>query len=126
MKNIFVIFSFFALTSCDISGGERGGEGSPIVMDQLWAEINQLATSQNCTNPSEWTFTPVGNKPCGGPMSYIAYSRKINEKRILELVQAYTEMQADFNKRTGAVSDCALVARPSGIICENSRAVLIY
>jgi hypothetical protein len=81
MKNILVIFSFFALTSCDISGAERGGEESPISFDQLWAEINQLATSQNCTNASDWKFTPIGSKPCGGPMSYIAYSRKIDGKR---------------------------------------------
>jgi hypothetical protein len=59
-------------------------------------------------------------------MSYVAYSRKIDEKRFLELVQAYTELQADFNKRTGASSDCALVQRPSGVICENSKAVLVY
>jgi hypothetical protein len=59
-------------------------------------------------------------------MSYIAYSRKINEKRFLELVNNYTALQADFNKRTGAISNCALVARPSGVRCENSKAVSIY
>jgi hypothetical protein len=126
MKNILVIFSFFVLSSCDISGAERGGEESPISLDQLWAEINQLATSQNCTNASDWKFTPIGSKPCGGPMSYIAYSRKIDGKRFLELVNNYTALQADFNKRTGAISNCELVARPSGVRCENSKAVSIY
>ncbi|MFT4857138.1 MAG: hypothetical protein ACI9UV_001307 [Algoriphagus sp.] len=126
MKNALLFSAFFLLMSCNLSTDEGGGEASPIALDQLWTEINQLATSQTCTNVSDWTFTPIGSKPCGGPMSYLAYSRKIDEKRFLELVQAYTELQADFNKRTGAFSDCALVQRPSGVICENSKAVLVY
>jgi hypothetical protein len=126
MKNAALFLSFFLVIGCNLSGNDGAGDASPIALDQLWTEINQLATSQNCTNAGDWTFTPVGSKPCGGPMTYIAYSRKIDEKRFLELVQRYTELQADYNKRNGAISDCALVARPSGVICENSKAVLVY
>lgn len=126
MKNALLFSALFLLMSCNLSSEEGGGDASPIALDQLWQEINQMATSQNCINASEWTFTPIGSKPCGGPMSYIAYSRKIDEKRFLELVDSYTVLQADFNRRSGAISDCALVARPSGVTCENSKAVLVY
>jgi hypothetical protein len=125
MKNTLFSLFFLVFVGCDVAN-DQVADSSPITLDQLLVEINQLATSENCTNAAEWTFTPVGSKPCGGPMSYVAYSRKIDEKRFLELVQAYTELQADFNKRTGASSDCALVQRPSGVICENSKAVLVY
>ncbi len=125
MKNPIILLSFFLLLGCDLSTRENG-DFSPIALDQLLAEINQLATSENCINAADWTFIPLGNKPCGGPMSYVAYSKKIDEKKFLELVQAYTELQTDYNKRTGASSDCSLVARPSGVICENSKAVLVY
>jgi len=125
MKNSFFSLIFLFLMGCELTN-DQGGDAAPIALDQLWTEINQMATSQNCTNSNDWTFTPVGSKPCGGPMAYIAYSRKIDEKKFLELVQNYTTLQADFNKRTGASSDCALVARPSGVICENSKAVLVY
>jgi hypothetical protein len=126
MKNALFFSAFLLLMSCNLSTEEGGGDASPIALDQLWTEINQLATSQTCTNASDWTFTPIGSKPCGGPLSYIAYSRKIDEKRFFELVNNYTALQADYNKRNGAVSDCALVARPTGVICENSKAVLAY
>ncbi|MDG1278760.1 MAG: hypothetical protein P8O16_15875 [Algoriphagus sp.] len=126
MKNVALFLSFFLVIGCNLSSNDGAVDASPIALDQLWTEINQLASSQNCTDANDWTFTPVGSKPCGGPMAYIAYSRKIDEKRFLELVQRYTELQADFNKRSGAISDCALVTRPSGVICENSKAVLIF
>jgi hypothetical protein len=126
MKNALLFSAFLLLMSCNLSTEEGGGDSSPIALDQLWTEINQLATSQNCTNANDWTFTPIGSKPCGGPMSYIAYSKKIDEKKFLELVNNYTALQADNNKRNGAISDCALVARPSGVICENNKAVLVY
>ena len=126
MKNVALFLSFFLVIGCNLSSNDGAGDASPIALDQLWTEINQLVSSQNCTDTNDWTFTPVGSKPCGGPMAYIAYSRKIDEKKFLELVQRYTELQADFNKRSGAISDCALVTRPSGVICENSKAVLIY
>ncbi|WP_075349731.1 hypothetical protein [Algoriphagus marinus] len=126
MKNATLFLSFFLVVGCNLSGSDGAGDFSPIALDQLWTDINQLATSQNCTDANDWTFTPVGSKPCGGPMTYIAYSKKIDETKFLELVQSYTELQADYNKRTGAGSDCAIVQRPSGVICENSKAVLVY
>ncbi len=126
MKKLLIYLLLFILMGCDVSEDPVGDDFSPIALDQLWTQINLLATSENCTNSNDWTFTPVGSKPCGGPMSYIAYSRKIDEKKFLELVQSYTELQADFNKRNGVISDCALVARPIGVTCENSKAVLIY
>jgi hypothetical protein len=125
MKNALLSLFFLVFVGCDVTN-DQVADSSPITLDQLLVEINRLATSESCTNANYWTFTPVGSKPCGGPMSYVAYSPKIDEKRFLELVQAYTELQADFNKRTGASSDCALVQRPSGVICENSKAVLVY
>jgi len=38
-------------------------------------------------------------------MSYIAYSRKIDESGFLELVNNYTGSAADYNKEIGVVSD---------------------
>ena len=125
MKYSFLFLAFLFFTSCDVANNQ-GGDSEPIALDSLWTQINQMATSVNCTNANDWTFTPIGSKACGGPMSYIAYSRKIDEKKFLELVQTYTELQADYNKRSGAISDCALVARPSSVTCENSKAVLVY
>ncbi len=124
MKSYLYLLIFF-LAGCEISG-QQNAAVEPFILDQLREEILTLASSQNCINAEEWNFTPMGHKPCGGPASYIAYSRKIDVDRFLELVKSYTELQAEYNKQNNLVSDCALTPRPTGVVCENSKPVLTY
>lgn len=88
------------------------------------SEIQTLANSQNCTNVAEWRISPVGSKACGGPATYIAYHISV-ENEIIPMIQEYTRRQAHYNMEAGILSDCALVPQPSGLRCDNGRAVLI-
>lgn len=92
-------------------------------MDYLREEIITLSNSEKCTNPAEWKTVGLGVKACGGPVSYIAYSNKIDEKAFLDKVESYNQKSAGYNKKYNLVSDCMLVVQPENIACENDRPV---
>ena len=93
-------------------------------LDKLKASIESMTTKEKCTNAADWTFSPIGTKACGGPVSYIAYPKK-NES-ILSKIQEYTQKMADFNKKYNITSDCMMAAEPTGVKCQGEKAVLIY
>lgn len=97
-----------------------------IALNALLEEIEELAMSEVCEDGSEWRFTALGAKPCGGPSAYIAYSSKLDTLLFLEKVNRYTEEVKDFNIKTGAISDCALVEEPEDVICKNGNPVFTY
>ncbi|MBW8362635.1 MAG: hypothetical protein K0M56_10675 [Kaistella sp.] len=102
---------------------ERTYEEDQKNMLAMRAEIESMINAETCSDTSDWRLSPIGSKPCGGPNAYIAYPIKIEEK-ILPKIKAYTEVNSAYNKKRGLMSDCALVTSPSGINCENGRAVL--
>ncbi|KMQ70771.1 hypothetical protein [Chryseobacterium koreense] len=87
-------------------------------------EIESDIAKETCTDEALWRISPIGSKPCGGPSSYIAYPIKM-ENDMLPKIKNFTDAQSAFNKKYGLVSDCAVVPAPSGIRCENGKAVLI-
>ncbi|WP_297985606.1 hypothetical protein [uncultured Chryseobacterium sp.] len=93
-------------------------------LSKLRAEIDDLINAQTCTNAEDWRISPIGSKACGGPASYLAYP-KDKEDDILPKIQKYTRQQSAFNQKYGIVSDCMMVMPPSGVKCENGKAVLI-
>ncbi len=92
-------------------------------MENLKAEITTLANSEKCTNPADWKTIGLGVKSCGGPISYIAYSNKIDVKTLLEKVDLYNQKSIEYNKKYNLVSDCMLVMQPENIVCENGKPV---
>ena len=124
MKRIAVFLISLVVASCDLSSNEP----LPITLEQILnyqTEIIELSESIPCTNASEWKFTPMGSKACGGPTRYIAYHQSI-EKRFLDLVQSFTAIQKAYNEKNNVVSDCMLVGLPKSIQCEGNKAVLVY
>lgn len=119
---IFLISIFFV--SCELSTNE------PLIITaeellNYQTEIIQLSESVNCSNASEWKFTPMGSKACGGPARYIAYHQSV-EREFLDLVERFTALQKTYNEQNNAVSDCMLVGPPRTIQCEGNKAVLVY
>jgi hypothetical protein len=121
----FTIFSIFLMVvSCELSTNE------PLIItaEELLVsqtEIIRLSESVPCTNASEWKFTPMGNKACGGPARYIAYHQSI-ERNFLDLVERFTALQKAYNEQNNVLSDCMLVGPPRTIQCESNKPVLVY
>ena len=93
-------------------------------MSDLIKDIDSLIQTESCDDASNWEFTAIGSKPCGGPSSYIAYPKKLAGE-ILPKVADLTAKQMAFNKKYGMMSDCHFVPEPTGIECRDGKAVLV-
>jgi hypothetical protein len=123
MKKFVILIAISFLSSCELFD-DKSKTYELQEIGVLYNEIVALSESVPCTNSAEWKITPMGSKACGGPTQYIAYHQSV-ESRFLGLVKQYTELQAEYNKKNNIVSDCALVAEPRGIVCENGKPVFI-
>lgn len=124
MRPIILLAFLIALISCKEEQSSQEEEARQL--EKLLDEIENLASSVTCEDPSEWTFTAYGSKPCGGTVGYIAYAKSINTKEFLKKVEAYTNKQDSFNRKWGIVSDCSAPVQPSGVTCENGLPVFEY
>lgn len=125
MKYLSVFLLMFLVFGCESVDTEN-----PVVypsdMQEVYKEMVSLSESETCSDSKDWLFTAYGSKACGGPTGYIAYSKKIDQNYFLGLVDRFTELQAEYNRKTGAVSDCALALRPTRVTCENGKPKFIY
>ena len=124
MKRIATFLISLFVVSCELATTE------PILVTaeellSAQAEIIRLAESVPCTNASEWKFTPMGNKACGGPARYIAYHQSV-EREFLDLVNRFTPLQKAYNEKNNVISDCLLVGPPRTIQIEANKALLVY
>ena len=142
MKNLLIIsIALLSLASCKAKKSVENADTLPKdislkpennmsqqedqqALSALIKEIDAIIATEPCTNPTEWKFSAIGAKPCGGPSSYIAYPVKL-EDEILPRIEQFTAMQSAFNKKYNLMSDCAMVMPPSEIRCENGKAVLV-
>lgn len=136
-----ILFAIFTMVSCksaqnnDTSGlpkdiSERPSDESSqkydvAQLDKMKASIESMVSKEKCTNADDWAFSPLGNKACGGPVSYIAYPKKI-EETILPIIEEYASKMSEFNKKYNITSDCMMAAEPTGVKCQAEKAVLIY
>ncbi|MGB0522018.1 MAG: hypothetical protein ACPGJS_03620 [Flammeovirgaceae bacterium] len=97
-----------------------------LLLQKQLKEITELTEGVTCEDLSNWAFTPIGNKPCGGPSDYLAYPLSIDTDAFLAKVEAYTQAHKAFNEKWGLISDCALEPMPSGISCKSGKAILVY
>lgn len=93
------------------------------MLSAMMKDIEAQIARVTCTDASKWKFTPIGAKACGGPSAYIAYPTEF-EDELLPRIETYTQMQRAFNMKYQLMSDCRMVLPPSGITCENGKAVL--
>lgn len=136
----FAICTAFALVSCnttknvntnlpkDISerpADENSQKYDETQLEKLRSEIEKEIAQESCTNPDDWKTAPMGTKACGGPKTYIAYPKKL-ETTILPKIEDYNSKEAEFNKKYSIVSDCAMIAEPTGIKCNDGKAEVTY
>jgi len=124
MKRISIFLISLLVVSCELSTTEPLVISEEELLSQQ-TEIIRLSESVACTNASEWKFTPMGSKACGGPTRYIAYHQSI-ERNFLDLVERFTALQKAYNEQNNVLSDCMLVGPPRTIQCEGNKAVLVY
>jgi hypothetical protein len=128
MKKLKFIGIFFLMGICFSCSDSEGvtQEQEAQILNQMFSEIENLASNVNCNNSSQWAFTNYGSKACGGPIGFIAYSTNIDIDSFLEKIEEHRTAQKEFNEKWGIISDCSIPSQPSGIICENGKPVFEY
>lgn len=124
MIRIAIFLISLVVYSCELSTKE------PLLITaeellKFQTELIQLSESIPCTNASDWKFSPMGSKACGGPARYIAYHQSI-EREFLDLVEQFSALQKTYNEQNNVLSDCMLVNPPKSVQCEANKAILVY
>ena len=117
MKSIFYIVILGVLLGCSSDEGVELREAR--LIDKLAAEIYDMVSNAECTDTSGCDYIAFGSKPCGGPWGYLVYSTSIDVQLLKYKVGLFNQLQREQNRRSGAVSDCAIVNPPSALICED-------
>lgn len=100
---------------------ETAASTSALLWQQVLAEVADAA----CDAPQQCHTIAVGNKACGGPEAYLAWSSKQTSAARLEpLVSQHAAERRAENARSGSVSDCSMVMDP-GATCQVKRCTLL-
>jgi len=108
------------LGGCD----ENQDASALLVSDSISAasleqRIMEMIGVPRCTDVSECAAIAFGSKSCGGPRTYLVYSRTVTDSEELrDAVEMYNKLEAEFNNEHGIVSDCEYVSAP-GLACTD-------
>jgi hypothetical protein len=90
------------------AGAEPGEE-----LRALRQEILQLIGNAPCANLVHCRALALGNRPCGGPAEYLAYSSFTNNRELIEAKAfEYTFLYEELQRGEQAVGACAVLPQP--------------
>lgn len=125
-KFILLTLIIFSFSACEERDLNHSKEEDLLEMANLRTEIDKLSEQFACENSADWKFTAIGEKACGGPTGYVAYSTKIDEAMFLKKVALYAQKQKAFNVKWGVASDCMFMTPPKSIDCVGGKPKLVY
>ncbi|WP_456420443.1 hypothetical protein [Lutibacter sp.] len=108
------------------NNSETSQEEERLELDNLKEEIEQLISTESCTENSNCDFIAFGSKPCGGPWSYLVYSTSIDVELLKAKVATYNNYETAHNIKWGIVSDCMAVTPPISVECIDGACTAIY
>lgn len=83
--------------------------------------IESYIADRTCTGPGQCRTMPFGDKPCGGPWTYLVYSTATTDSAALHvLVGEYNRLDGLMNVKYGRDSDCMFVLPPN-VGCVDGR-----
>ena len=106
-------------SACSGPGNPAPATPPPGLLQQLRAEIGTAA----CDSAQQCKTIAVGHKACGGPETYLAWSRKTGDgAKIRHLAEAQRAQRKAENEASGMLSTCSAVMDP-GATCSAGRCV---
>ena len=128
LKQTFVSLSLIGalnlIQSCSQadSQNDNANNQAPSTKD-LYSQIQELANVEGCTSSSDCALLPIGNKPCGGPESYMPYSKTNSDvAQLKKLGQEYSKMREQYNKDNQIMGTCVITPKPQ-VSCLRNQCV---
>ena len=110
MKRPLIAISLAAVLSCS---GPTELEQLRERRAELKADILALIGDPLCDSVEECRYIAFGDKPCGGPWSYLVYSiSQTDSVQLKSLVDEYWWVDHEYNWWTGGFSLCDLAPIP--------------
>jgi len=126
IKNISKTIALLAIVFGCTNNTELTKEEDLAELTALQEEIELLVDSGVCSENSDCNYIAFGSKACGGPKTYLVFSTSINVELLQQKVATYNELENDFNKKWGIISDCSVVLPPTSVACINGKCVAVY
>ena len=102
--------------------GSNGPSSAAPAGETARTQVQQLIGEAACTTDADCRTIAVGDKACGGPESYLAWSaRQTDPQRLAAAAERYTSERKAQNRQSGMVSNCAFLTDP-GARCETASA----
>ena len=121
---LFILALFVA--GCSLwGGGDEGCDEDRYErrLQALRADIEAEIGDASAADVAACRTLPLGQKPCGGPWTYLVYSDETSDSvRLKSLAEDYDRIDAERNLECGLASDCALTPEPA-VALENGRCV---
>jgi len=122
--NRLAILTIVLLILSGCGGRPPAAEEDPTLeLEHMAGDFPRLVGAARCENIAQCRSIGIGAKPCGGPWDYLIYSILDTETGLLEArVKHYNRLQAEANRRSGAVSPCTIHPLPV-LGCIDGRCV---
>lgn len=126
MKRFLILLMTLGIVlACEKSETGNGQEADREKLAEMRQEILDRIDAIPCENDEDWRPQALGSKACGGPQEYIPYPEAADESgELLDLIEKYTQLEAEYNKKYGVASDCMHVTSPTGVRCVDGKAEL--
>ena len=109
------------VSACQAQPTQAAGAAAEAALAQrIAAEIG----TASCTRDAECRTLPMGNKPCGGPAGWVAWSATASRGEPLQAMATdLAALQRQRQAAEGMMSTCSVVPDP-GARCEAGRCIL--
>ena len=115
LRWVFCVVFSLALTGCSLTHGAGNCDeaGFERQLGALRAAVEAEIGGAEATDVAACRTLPFGDKPCGGPWTFLVYSTEASDStRLAELAAEYDRADAERNRACELVSDCAMVVPP--------------
>lgn len=125
IKNISKTIALLAIVFGCTNNTEFTKEEDLAALTALQEEIGLLVDSGVCSENSDCESIAFGSKACGGPKTYLVFSKSIDIVLLEQKVAIYNELENSFNKKWGIISDCSYVLPPTNVACVNGKCTAV-
>ena len=125
-KNILKTIALLAIVFSCTNHTEASKEEDLAELNNLQEEIELIIDSGACNTNSGCDYIAFGSKACGGPKTYLVFSKSINVDLLQQKVATYNALENAFNQKWGISSDCMYLLPPTSVECIDGKCVGIY